>query len=181
MAGNLKRKLQTWRRRLPDQYVDTAIPVGYPEFPMTYLPAQDAEPTGQITWSSVHPNCSWLHLWQSTDDHVNWFIRVKTTGRYAVTLMYACPADDVGSEVVLRYKDQQIHTQITEPFDPKPLTGFDRVQRNGSYEKAFKPLYMGEMILDASESHLQLACTKMVGNQVCEVRALKLELLNEDC
>ncbi len=180
LAASFKRQLQSWRGRLPDQFVDTAIPVGYPEFPMTYLPAQDAEPTGQITWSSVHPNCSWLHHWQSTDDHVNWFIRIKTTGRYAVTLMYACPVDDVGSELVLRYQDQEIVTTISESFDPQPLTGFDRVQRNGSYEKAFKPLYMGEIVLDASEGHLQLACKKIAGSQVCEVRALKLELLSED-
>lgn len=180
VSAEFKQRLADWRNRLPIEVTDMALPVGYTAYPMTYLPAQDATPHGKLRFSSVHPNCSWLMDWQDTNDTISWHIRVQTAGRFAVTLMYACPEADLGSTLELRFKDDAITTRITEAFDPMPLSGFDRSPRDESPEKAFKPIEMGEITLSADEDMLVLRCLDIPGKQACQVRSLKLTLLLDD-
>jgi hypothetical protein len=179
LSAALQTELAVMRARLPDPVVNAVLPVGYPEFPITDLPAQDATPTGAITWSSVHPNCSWFTHWEDADDRVWWDIEVQTAGRYGVTLMYACPEDDVGSTLELSFGDQLLSGAIVEAFDPPVLAGFDRVERVESYEKPFRPLELGVIELPAGRGELVLRCTDKAGRQVAEVRSLRLQLLTD--
>jgi arylsulfatase A-like enzyme len=179
ISAAMKQAMTQWRDRLPNSAIDQALPVGCPAFPMTYLPAQDAQPQGSITWSSVHPNCSWLKNWQDKADEVTWHIQVHTPGRYAVTVMYACSAEDVGSELELSFADQTTRGRVTTAFDSLPKTGFDRVQRDESYDKAFAPLDLGTITLPAKQGLLTLRCIDQIGKTVCEVRTVKLTLLQD--
>ncbi len=170
--------LADWRKRLPDHRFDQALPVGYRDFPMTYLPVQDAQPGGEIRFSSVHPNCSWMTHWHRVDDQITWHIKVNSAGRYRATLMYACSAENVGSHLELSYGEESLSCQITEPFDSEPKTGFDRVPRQESYDRAFTPLEMGELDLISGEGTLTLRCTELAGKEVGDIRTLRLELLD---
>ena len=73
------------------------LPVGYPEFPVTALPARDGEPQGGVKRSSSAPNCSYFVNWKSRDDSMVWNLDVQTSGRYAVSVDYTCPVPDAGS------------------------------------------------------------------------------------
>jgi arylsulfatase A-like enzyme len=173
----LKETLKKWKESLPPLKVDAVLPLGYPEFKYTYLPAQDASPSGNVTWSCIHPNCSWFHNWTSTDDLMAWDIEVATTGSYKATLMYACPAKDLGATVELSFGDESCSARIEKAFDPAPKTGFDRVPRREEYDKEFAPLELGIIELPAGRGQLKLKALEVPGGQVCEVRTVRLELI----
>jgi hypothetical protein len=144
---------------------------------MTYLPVQDANPGGEIKFSSVHPNCSWMTNWYQIDDCITWHIKVNAAGRFKATLMYACSRENVGSELELSYGHSQLRCRISEPFNSLPKTGFDRVERQESYDRAFTPLEMGVLELSSGEGILTLRCTDKVGQEVADIRTLRLERL----
>jgi hypothetical protein len=177
VSVELKAALAAYKASLPEGPINALLPVGYPEFPYTYLPAQDATPTGDITWSSVHPNCSWFTQWHNPEDTMSWDVDVHTAGSYRATLMYACREGDVGSTVELSLGTSSVRATIAEPFDPPIKSGFDRVPRRESYEKPFKPLELGVIELPAGRGDLVLRCVEKSGAEVCEVRTVKLELL----
>ncbi len=68
---------------------------------------------------------------------------------------------------------------MTEAFDP-PLYGaeHDRVPRHGeSYVKDFKPLNLGEMILQKGRGPLTLRAVEIPGRHVIDVRSVMLKLV----
>lgn len=172
-------RIERWRADvIPESYPERVLSVGFREFPVTSLAVQDAELSGKVTWSSIHPNASFLVEWRSTEDVVEWDIEVRTPGRYAVTLMYACPAEDVGARVELCFGDVRLVGRVEEPFDPPLKDGEDRVQRQESYEKAFRPLEFGVIELPAGRGPLRLRALEVPGSLVMDLRAVRLRLLD---
>ena len=128
---------------------DRPFPVGYPQFPVTHLPARDGIAHGGIERSARAPNCSYFTNWTKTSDYITWDIEVATSGTYEATVHYTCPAKDVGSTIELSFGDTKIESQVSEAFDP-PLVGteHDRAPRKSeSLVKEFRPLLLGRMEL----------------------------------
>ena len=68
---------------------DRPFTVGYPDFPITPLPARDGVPHGHVERSATAPNCSYFTNWTSPDDRITWDVAVETPGRYeAVDLLH---------------------------------------------------------------------------------------------
>ncbi|GAB6184702.1 arylsulfatase [Thermopirellula anaerolimosa] len=180
VAAELSRAVEAWRREvMPSSPDDRPFPVGYREYPTTYLPARDGVPSGEIRRSAQAPNCSFFTHWKSLSDTMTWNVEVHTPGEYEAVLLYTCPAADVGSVVKVSLGASQVTATITEPFDP-PLRGaeFDRVPRSGeSYVKDFKPLVLGTLRLSTGQGTLTLQAEKIAGQQVADVRAVVLRLL----
>ena len=180
IAAELSRAVATWRKDvLPSSRDDRPFPVGYREYPTTYLPARDGVPSGEIQRSAPAPNCSFFTHWKALSDTVTWDVEVHTPGEYEAVLLYTCPASDVGSLVELSLGEARVTAAISEPFDP-PLRGaeFDRVPRTGeSYVKDFKPLVLGTLRLSPGRGALTLKAKEIAGEQVADVRAVVLRLL----
>lgn len=124
--------------------------VGYPEFPVTMLPARDGEPRGGLLRSASAPNCSYFVDWESTDASAVWNIEVATSGRYAVSVDYTCPLADAGAKVELRF-GKSVLTGIVKPgWDPPLYTNQDTLPRPEatSQMKEFRTLPLGEMELN---------------------------------
>jgi arylsulfatase A-like enzyme len=171
-------KIHDWREDvLKGVREHPPIPVGYPEFPGTYLNAQDGIPTGDITWSGHHPNCSYFINWNNTGDEISWDVVVKSSGIYEISVMYACKEGEQGSELELICGQRGVRGKIEEAFDPPEKTGHDRVKRKEAYEKAFKSLKLGTIALDEGRSNIRLCARSIVGERVCEVRTVKLTLM----
>jgi arylsulfatase A-like enzyme len=154
------------------------FPVGYPEFPLTRLPARDGMPHGNVKRSAKAPNCSFFTNWTTTDDRITWDVEVATTGRYDVVVYYTCAKENVGSQVEMRFKENRLEGKVTEAHDP-PLYGaeHDRVPRDGeSYMKDFKPLPLGELSLEKGRGQLSLRALNVPGKQVMDVRGVMLTL-----
>ncbi len=165
---------------LPKQTSKRYIPVGYHEFPQTYLNAQDGIPTGSITWSSIHPNASYFIHWCDTKDSMEWEIEVNASGEYDVTLMYACFQGDEGVQIKVSFNDNSIMASITEPFDTPEKRDSDRVKREESYEKEFTALQLGRITLDNGKGRLRLSAANKAGEEICQVRALRLSLVGSN-
>ena len=152
--------------------------VGYPQFPITQLPARDGVPHDHVKRSANAPNCSFFENWISTNDSITWDVEVATAGRYEAVIYYTCPAADTGSTIELSFLDSHLTGKVSEPNDP-PLRGAenDRVPRRGeSYVKDFKPLRLGTVALSQGRGLLTLRALSVPGKQVMDLRSLVLTL-----
>lgn len=180
IAKRLSQSRDEWKNDLLPglKQDDRPYPVGYPQFPLTQLPARDGVPHGKVQRSATAPNCSYFKNWTSTDDSITWEIEVVTGGAYEVTIHYACPQADVGSTIELSCGDSRLERRVEEAHDP-PILGAenDRVPRNHeSYVKDFRPMQLGVIRLKPGRGILTLRALKIPGSQVMEVRMLELTL-----
>ncbi len=180
VTTRLAKSLGEWKQALLPGLKNDQRPftVGYPEFPLTQLPARDGVPHGNIRRSASAPNCSFFRNWTSTEDRITWDVEVATAGKYEAVIYYTCPLSDLGAVVELSFNGSQLQGTVSEANDP-PLRGAenDRVPRQGeSYVKDFKPLRLGVMELKAGRGQVTLRALKVPGKQVMDVRAVYLTL-----
>jgi len=159
---------------------DRPFPVGYPSFPVTFLPARDGVPHGTIQRSNTYPNASFFEHWTSTDDRITWDVRVNTPGRYRADVYYTCAETSLGTELRLSFRDRTIRTKVTEAHDP-PLEGkkHDRTPRQASYVKDFRPLTLGTIKLPSGRDQLVLDAPEIPGAEAVDVRYVQLTLLED--
>jgi arylsulfatase A-like enzyme len=155
------------------------IPVGYPEFPVTMLPARDGEPRGGVKRSSGAPNCSYFINWSSRDDRLVWLLDVHTAGRYEVTIDYTCPLPDAGSTIELSFNDSCLAGKVAPGWDPPLYTNQDTLPRPAgeSQMKEFRPLKLGQMNLESGRGPLTLRALDIPGKSVMDVRRVTLTLI----
>lgn len=179
VAKGLRETVERFRgEALSGEKDDRPLPVGFRQFPLTYLPARDGVPHGNIKRSASAPNCSFFTNWRSPDDSITWDIEVHTAGRYEVTVFYTCRSEDAGVELEVSFQDRCVTAQVREAFDP-PLHGqeYDRVPREGeSYVKDFKPLTVGNLDLPAGRGLLTIRASKIPGARAIDLRMLELTL-----
>ncbi|MEO7600342.1 MAG: arylsulfatase [Opitutus sp.] len=155
---------------------DRPLPVGYPEFPQTSLPAGDGKPHGGMERSSIWPNCSYFTHWKTSEDSITWDMDVHTAGVYDTAVYYTCGPSDVGSTIELSFNRQTATGTVTPAWDP-PLNGDkDRVPRDESYVKDFHPLSLGTMYLGAGRGILTLRALTIPGKNVADVQMVVLTL-----
>jgi hypothetical protein len=181
VASRLAEAVGRWKQELLPGLRDDRrpFPVGYREFPITWLPARDGVPHGNVRRSASAPNCSFFTRWTSPDDRITWDIEVATTGRYEAVLYYTCAAEDVGSIIELGFNGSTLRGKVAEPHDP-PLRGeeHDRVPRKGeSYVKDFKPLKLGVVTLERGRGPLTLRAVEVPGKGVIDLRSVALTLV----
>lgn len=179
-AARLRQAVAQWKKDVLSGLNDADRPftVGYPDFPITTLPARDGIAHGGIERSAHAPNCSFFTHWQSTGDFITWDVAVDTPGRYTAEVFYTCAAADVGATVELSLGASRVAAKVDEAFDP-PLRGpeHDRVPRKGeSLVKDFKPLCLGTFELPSGRGLLTLRALTKPGSQVIDVRQVVLTL-----
>ena len=180
VAARLRAAVAQWRKDVLAGLKETDRPftVGYPDFPLTTLPARDGVAHGGIERSAHAPNCSYFTNWKSTAGSITWDVDVERPGRYTAEVFYTCAAADVGATVELSLGESRVTAQVTEAFDP-PLRGAenDRVPRKGeSLVKDFKPLRFGPLELKQGRGVLKLSALTKPGAQVMDVRQIVLTL-----
>ena len=152
------------------------IPVGHPVHPAVFLPAGEGLPSGGVQRSNRFPNCTYFTHWTSLDDAMTWDIEVLAAGMYEVIADYACP-DAPGSAIELAFRDARLAAKIDPAWNPPLRDGEDRVPRQESHLKDFRPLALGKMRLEAGRGKLTLRATAISGNQVAEIYRLTLRRL----
>lgn len=181
VAEQLRQAVARWRAEvLPDTPDDRPFSVGYPAFPTTYLPARDGIAHGSIERSNRFPNASFFTHWTRPRDRITWDIEVATAGRYEAVVYYTARKEDLGSTVELSVGEHRVRTTVTEAHDP-PLVGAerDRVPRQESYVKNFRPLRLGTLPLEAGRDTLTLRAPEVPGRAVMDVRYVRLRLLED--
>lgn len=198
LAAKLGAEVQAWRKEMfgsepmakgkakgkgpknRGQAVDPRpIPVGYKEFPRTWLPARDAEPSGPtIKRSSNAPNCSYFVDWKSLEDRITWNVAVNTSGEYDVEILYTCPEGDEGTEIKVTCGGGELTGKVGPAWDPPLYTNQDTLPRPPaeSKMKEFRPLKLGTIKLEKGEAPLVIQAVSMPGKSVMDFRALTLTL-----
>lgn len=181
-AARLTKAVADWKADVMpgvNNHVLQSFTVGYPEFPITQLPARDGLPHGGVQRSAKAPNCSFFTHWTSPEDSITWDIEVATAGKYEAVVYYTCPVADIGSKIELSLGGSRTETVVSEAHDP-PLHGaeHDRAPRDGeSYVKDFKPLPLGRLDLQPGRGLLTLKALSIPGAQVMDVRLILLTLV----
>jgi hypothetical protein len=183
IAARLSRAVAEWKRDLLVGFGQDHRPftVGYPEFPVTQLPARDGVPHGNVRRSARAPNCSFFENWIGTDDRIAWDVEVHTQGKYDAVIYYTCREADIGSKIELTFENSRIEGVVSEAHDP-PLEGAenDRVPREGeSYVKDFRPLRLGVVELRPGRGPLTLRALTVPGKHVMDVRSVVLTLMSD--
>lgn len=180
VARRLRHAVAAWKQAVVPREVadDRPFPVGHRAMPLTELPAGEGVPHGAVRRSARWSNSSYFTHWTTTDDRLSWPVEVATAGRYRATVFYACPAADVGSTIELSLGDRRLLAVLDRPNDP-PVIGpaEDRVPRDESYTKYFRPFNLGVIELAAGRGELNLRALKIPGRQVMELQAVALTLL----
>jgi len=140
------------------------------------LAARDGISHGHIERSNRYPNASFFSNWTSKSDSITWYVEVLKEGTFDVTLYYTISPNDIGAEHALIFKHDTLNTTINIAHDP-PITGMehDRIERQESYVKDFRPLQMGHIHLEKGRGQLILKAKKIPGSQAADIRLISLE------
>ena len=147
--------------------------IGDPRAKYTQIPARDGQAHGNIKRSNRWPNCSFFTNWISLQDEITWDVDVAADGDFQVELYYTCPKADVGSAFELTLGESVLKSKINEAFDP-PLRGMgdDRVKREESYVKDWKPINIGVIHARKGPARLTLKALEIPGHSVMDFRLL---------
>jgi hypothetical protein len=177
MAARLRSAVAEWRRDvLSELQPDAARPFPVGGGAITQLPARDARARGNLKRSNRYPNCSYFTNWiAAEEDKLTFDVDVLEEGDYAADVYYTCPEKDLGSILKLAFGGASVSGKVTEANDP-PVAGaeHDRIPRQESYVKAFKPMRLGSIHLARGNGAMTLSAVNIPGSQAIEFRMLVL-------
>jgi len=183
VATRLRDAVAAWKEKmLPElEEKDRPFPVGHPAFPVARLPARDGVAHGAIERSNRFPNSSFFRNWTSPQDSITWDVNVRTPGRYRATVYYTLAEGNAGTELELRFRDRSVRRAVTTVHDP-PLIGKerDRIPRQESYVKKFRPLDLGVFRLDPGRHPLVLRAPVIPGKEAVDLRRVELTLQGQE-
>jgi len=140
-----------------------------------HLPAADGIAHGNIERSNRYPNSSYFTNWRTSYDSISWNINVLDEGYYEATMYYTAGEKEVGTAVQLKYGNSTISGKIPQAHKPV-IRGaeHDRIPRQESYFKDFKPMSLGRIFLEKSQGMLVLQAGTLKGQSSLETNLLVL-------
>ncbi|MFN5813274.1 MAG: arylsulfatase [Bacteroidota bacterium] len=171
--------LQDVRTELPAQDLRPLM-VGNKKMPLTNLPAAEGEPKGNIIRSSKHPNDSYFLGWKSSADKITWNVEVEDDGVFEVSVFYACSEKNIGTELEMKFNDASISKKISTPNNV-PVMGMenDKVERDESYVKDFKPMKLGNVELKKGKGLLELSSKNLLAADDLECNMISLKRVSK--
>ncbi len=140
------------------------------------LPTYEASFSGNIKYKEGHGWVhDWLVNWKNEKDSIWWEVESTEKQMFTVKMAYTCPAQQTGSEISLMVNNQQIKAKITNAFDPPMMHSPDRVVRKEVYEKDWKTVVVGKIMVPKGKSKLVLTASKIAYSEVAEVKSIILE------
>ncbi|MFM8587965.1 MAG: sulfatase-like hydrolase/transferase, partial [Bacteroidota bacterium] len=171
--------LKEVRSELPLQDLRPLI-VGNKKMTMTTLPAAEAEPMGNIIRSSKHPNDSYFLGWKSATDKITWNIEVEEDGLFEIEVFYACSEKNIGTELEMKFNDASISKKIYAANNV-PVMGMehDKVERDESYVKDFKPMKLGNVALKKGKGIMELSSKNLLSPDDLECNMITLRRISK--
>jgi hypothetical protein len=149
--------LGKWENELVNAYRPvTTIEAGFPEEKSFILPVQDATLTGNVKFSSIHPNQAHTFGWRQSGDSIFWNLDIVTGGIYKVELRYGCSASDIGSEFAVKSEKSICMFTIEDPFESVILPNRDYVKRSESVERTWSWMKIGDIDLGPGDEQVVL-------------------------
>ena len=152
----------------------TTIEAGFPEEKSFTLPVQDASLSGEIKYSSIHPNQSHTENWIQEGDSIFWKLLINTTGTYKAELQYGCSSGETGSRFLLMSKAGSVLFNIEKPFESEILPEMDYVKRSESVERTWSWMNMGTIELSSGPEIINLKLLDLQNKDAGLVKAIRL-------
>ena len=131
--------------------------IGHSSVKTTQIPARDGFPHGELKRSNRFPNCTYFTNWINQKDSITWEAEVHKAGNFEVTVYYSCEEDAVGSVFEVSFGKAKIQGKIAEAHTTEEYGAEeDRVIRQESYVKDFKPLKIGVISLQKGKGTLKI-------------------------
>lgn len=172
----LKKAYSEWFNDVSiDWKLETIIPCGYDEFPISHLSAVEARSTGVLRYHGRGFVNDWLVNWINPNDSIIWDVNFVSGGQYRFTIEYVCPQEDLGSELVLSVGGKSLKANVDEAFDKPLYPTHDRAPRAGELQKPWGKLILGNLKLEEGKTKIVLSANNMKGSQVIEVKGVIVE------
>lgn len=153
---------------------ELSIPLS-PKINTIELPTYEADFSGNITYKEGHGWVhDWLVNWTNEKDMISWEIQSPVSQQFKVKLNYTCPESQVGSTIKLSIGNQTITSKIKAAFDPEMIQSLDRVKRKEVYEKQWKSMQIGTILISKGKSKIVLTAPKIAKNEVAEIKSIIL-------
>ena len=147
--------------------------IGHSSVKTTQIPARDGFPHGELKRSNRFPNCTYFTNWINQKDSITWEAEVHKAGNFEVTVYYSCEEDAVGSVFEVSFGKAKIQGKIAEAHTTKEYGAEeDRVIRQESYVKDFKPLKIGVISLQKGKGTLKIKGIKKNGRELMDFRLM---------
>ncbi len=152
------------------------IPVGYAEADTVEITSPEAYLVGDLHFATGPGwTTDWMTGWSKTQDYVWWDLDVVRSGRYLVSLKYACSEHDAGAKLQVRVVGGgTIERVLDQPFDTGLRVRPERTAKSQRHVREFTDLELGEMDLPEGQVKLELRALTKPGRTVCELRGLIL-------
>lgn len=138
--------------------------IGHPKELFSKLPARDAHISGDIERSNRYPNCSYFTNWRNANAKITWNVEVEESGLFEVIVYYTCDMRNIGSSFKLSTGrlGEEINFTLNQVND-EPMIGadLDRVRREESYVKGFRPISVGTIKLSKGQALLSLCASRI--------------------
>jgi len=152
--------------------------IGHTSVQTTQIPARDGIPHGELKRSNRFPNCTYFTNWVNQKDSITWEAEVHKAGNFEVTVYYSCEEDAVGSVFEVSFDKVKIQGKIAEAHNAHEYGAEeDRVIRQESYVKDFKPLKIGIISLEKGKGTLKIKGIKKNGKELMDFRLMLLKRL----
>jgi arylsulfatase A len=157
------------------------IPVGYDEAPEVNLPAHECYMEGQVRYAGKGGHGwahDWVTNWTSIDDRVWWDIDVVKSGRFEVTLVYDCPAEDVGAKFRIDVGEEQVKGTIRTSRGVEIIATADRAPQAGVHERAWASTTPGALEIKKGRHKLTVRALTIPGKTAFDVKGVLLRRLD---
>lgn len=175
VTSSMSGLLGKWENELVSTYQPvTTIRAGFREEKSFVLPVQDAILSGNIRYSSIHPNQSHTEGWKKTGDSLYWNLSIEEPGIFNVKLQYGCPPGRPGSEFVLASLSDKMTFIINNPYKSVILPDRDYVKRSESVERTWTWMDAGRIKLASGNEQVVLKLLKPSSEEAGLIKALKI-------
>jgi hypothetical protein len=172
----LARKYEQWFAKASQRAIHRPpIPVGHPEADTVEITSPEAYLVGDLHFATGPGwTTDWMTGWSKTQDYVWWDLDVVRSGRYRVSLKYACSEQDAGAKLQVRVVGGgSIERILDQPFDDGLRVRPDRTSAKRLIRE-FTELELGELDVPEGRVKLELRALTKPGRTVCELRGLVL-------
>lgn len=153
---------------------ETVIPLN-PLSSAIELPTYEASFTGGLRFKEGHGWVhDWLVNWRGTSDSIYWEVDSPGKQKYTVYLNYTCPANQTGSDIRISAGPNHIVHQLSLAFDPPYIPSPDRVTRKEAYEKKWKRVKVGTLLVPAGKTRVTVMAPRIAREEVAEIKSIEL-------
>ena len=177
-----------WFKEVSIKNEKKLIAVGYKDFPITYLPAHEANlfpsfgfrKDRRHTGIAYHSLYGWAHdwidFWTKTTAYVTWDINIVEKGTFQIELKYALDTANRSTKLVLEIDNQKIIIDSLAPFEHGDFENFDRVKREQEApETDWKTSIIGSLNLSKGIKKIKIAALEIPGKKSIELKEILIK------